>query len=238
MASKKIIYIIVEGPSDETALGVILSRIYSSNEVYVEVTHGDITSDEDIAPNNIEERINDSITGYAKHTFLKEDFQRVIHLVDMDGAYVPPECVVFDEGNTKTFYKQSEIHTNDRRKIIIRNGHKSANLNYLRGIDNVWGGVPYRCYYMSCNLDHVLYDKPNSTDREKIENAVKFAKMYRDDLDGFLSFICDSPFSRDGDFEKSWDYIRQGTHSLERNTNFGICLADIRETRQQRHDEG
>ena len=50
MASKKIIYIIVEGPSDFEALGVILTRFYEiySNEVYVEVTHGDRTSDDEI----------------------------------------------------------------------------------------------------------------------------------------------------------------------------------------------
>ena len=44
MARKKIIYVIVEGPSDDEALGVILNRLYDKNAVYVESTHGDITS--------------------------------------------------------------------------------------------------------------------------------------------------------------------------------------------------
>ena len=44
MARKKIIYVIVEGPSDDEALGVILNRLYDKNAVYVEITHGDITS--------------------------------------------------------------------------------------------------------------------------------------------------------------------------------------------------
>jgi len=109
MASKKIVYIIVEGPSDETALGVILSRIYSGSEVHVEITHGDITSDENIASNNIEEKINDFMAGYAQHTFYKDDFQQVIHIVDMDGAYIPDKCVVFDAGNEKTLKNRGII---------------------------------------------------------------------------------------------------------------------------------
>ena len=36
MARKKIIYVIVEGPSDDEALGVILNRLYDKNAVYVE----------------------------------------------------------------------------------------------------------------------------------------------------------------------------------------------------------
>ena len=44
VARKKIVYVIVEGPSDDEALGVILSRLYDKNIVQVEITHGDITS--------------------------------------------------------------------------------------------------------------------------------------------------------------------------------------------------
>ena len=45
MARKKIVFVIVEGPSDEEALGVVLSKLYSNDEVYVHITHGDITSE-------------------------------------------------------------------------------------------------------------------------------------------------------------------------------------------------
>ena len=44
MARKKIIYVIVEGPSDDEALGVIFQRLFSDQKIYVEITHGDITS--------------------------------------------------------------------------------------------------------------------------------------------------------------------------------------------------
>ena len=31
--------------------------------------------------------------------------------------------------------------------------------------------MPYRAYYMSANLDHVLYDKLNSSDKDKENDA-------------------------------------------------------------------
>ena len=73
MASKKIVFIIVEGPSDDEALGVIFHRLYSSNEVHVEITHGDMTSDEAVGPENIEAKINELIERYAGHTFQPDD---------------------------------------------------------------------------------------------------------------------------------------------------------------------
>lgn len=86
---------------------------------------------------------------------------------------------------------------------------------------------------MSCNLDHVLYGKLNSTDEEKERDAYAFARKYKDDIDGFLSFISDSDFSRTDGYRESWEFIRQDFHSLERFTNLGLCFSEIREERQQ-----
>ena len=95
----------------------------------------------------------------------------------------------------------------------------------------VWGSVPYQAYYMSANLDHVLYDKLNSSDKDKENDAFLFAKRYKDRLDEFLQFIADSEFSVVGDFKDSWEFIKEGKHSLERHTNLGICFKEIREER-------
>ena len=45
MSEKKVIAVIVEGPSDENAIGGILKEYFSSEEVQFAVVHGDITSD-------------------------------------------------------------------------------------------------------------------------------------------------------------------------------------------------
>ena len=44
MARKKIVFIIVEGPSDEVALGAVLSKVFDSSSVYVHIMFGDITT--------------------------------------------------------------------------------------------------------------------------------------------------------------------------------------------------
>ena len=77
---------------------------------------------------------------------------------------------------------------------------------------------------MSCNLDHVLYDKINSTDSEKKHNSINFAKRYKENIQEFLSFISESDFSVKMPYKESWDFIKQDLHSLERHTNFGICF--------------
>lgn len=45
MESKKVVLFIVEGPSDQSALSVILSKVFDQDEVYVYVVHGDVTAE-------------------------------------------------------------------------------------------------------------------------------------------------------------------------------------------------
>lgn len=234
MARKKIVYVIVEGPSDDEALGVILNRLYDKNAVYVEITHGDITSDKAVTAGNIVSKIGNLIRGYAKANHYKEgDFQEIIHLIDMDGAFIPESLVIYDEKAVKPFYTENEIQSAMPDQIISRNKRKSENVNRICMMGKVWGKVPYRAYYMSANLDHVLYDKLNSTDKDKENDAYIFAKRYKDNLDEFLEFISDSDFSVTEDFKESWEFIKEGKHSLERHTNLGICFKEIREERNR-----
>ncbi len=44
MNEKKVVTVIVEGPSDENAIGGILKEFFSWEEVQFAVVHGDITS--------------------------------------------------------------------------------------------------------------------------------------------------------------------------------------------------
>ena len=97
----------------------------------------------------------------------------------------------------------------------------------------MWGSIPYRAYYRSSNLDHVLYGKLNSSDEEKENDAYAFAKKYKDDIDGFLKDISDSDFSRMEGYKESWAFIKKECHSLERHTNLGLCFSDIREERKK-----
>ena len=133
--------------------------------------------------------------------------------------------------NNEPFFTENEIKSAQPDQILLRNARKSENINRICLMGKVWGSVPYRAYYMSANLDHVLYDKLNSSDKDKENDAFLFAKRYKARLDEFLQFIADSEFSVVGDFKDSWEFIKEGKHSLERHTNLGICFKEIREER-------
>jgi len=224
VARKKIVFVIVEGPSDEEALGVILTRIFNSNAVYVHIMRCDITTRNGNMPSNIITKVCDEIKQYAKDNhFNKIHFQEIIHLVDTDGAYIPEELVIEDNTLLDHVYTPENIRTPNKQGITQRNIQKSANLNKLYLVNKIWG-LPYHIYYMSCNLDHVLYNKINSTNVEKESDSFNFAKQYRDDVQGFLSYICKSDFSIMTDYKQSWEHIKTDSNSLKRHTNLGLCF--------------
>lgn len=233
LARKKIVFIIVEGPSDDEALGVIFSRLYDKQSVHVEITHGDITSDDKSNPKNIVIKVCELVKQYCKNNhFTKKDFLEVIHIMDTDGAYISDDYIIENESVTdRPLYSLTGIETKHPSDIKNRNHNKSANMDRLQAQKTVWSNIPYHAYYMSCNLDHVLYNKLNSTNRDKEKDALTFACKYKDNLDEFLSFISDSDFSVCGDYKESWSFIRQDLNSLNRYSNLCICFKDIRESR-------
>lgn len=226
LARKKVVLVIVEGPSDDTALGIMLHQIYDKDSVHVHIMHGDITTRKGVRSDNIVAKIGDEVRAYAKSQhYSSKDFKQIIHIVDTDGAYIPDEKIISVPEAEKISYESDGIHTSDQQGIIERNKQKTGNLYRLRGTGQIWK-VPYRVYYMSCNLDHVLHNKRNSTDEEKETDAYAFAQKYRNDVDGFVNFISDSEFSVNGDYKESWAYIEDGMNSIERYTNLGICIME------------
>ena len=187
--------------------------------------HCDITTELDVNAGNVVAKIGDVVKNYAGRTFKPRDFSRIIHITDMDGAFIPDDAIVEDAAAVDPFYSVTEIRTQRKSGIENRNRRKRECLNRLSSASRIWG-VPYQIYYMSCNLDHALYGKLNSTDDEKEADAFVFAKKYRDDIPGFMKYISESNFSVVGSYPQSWQYIREGLHSLERNTNLGLCFQE------------
>ena len=228
MAKRTIVFVIVEGPSDEEALGVLLSKICDEDSVYVHIMHGDITTQNGVTQNNIVSKVGNCVKQYAVQNHYKPaDFKEIIHIVDMDGAYVPDSAVVEDLEAKKPVYYVTEIRSANPKGIIDRNARKRKNIDRLKATGQIWN-LPYGIYYMSCNLDHVLYGKLNSADEEKEEDAYVFAKKYKNDIPGFLKYMKESDFSVGSDYKESWRYITEGRHSLERHTNFCVCLDKLK----------
>ena len=219
--------VIVEGPTDEDALGVIFQRYFDKNIVHVKVIHGDVTTKRMVNSSNIlnciTEILKQTLSEYKLH---KTDLLKVIHIVDTDGAFIPDSAVAYDEHARKPLYSPIRIKTNNVEGLIKRNQQKKENLTKLYSTKFVWKDIPYSVFYMSSNLEHALYNKLNLTDEEKEENAIQFAKKYRNNIPMFLMYIRDSDFSVINDYLTSWVYIKKDLHSLERHTNVGLCFEE------------
>lgn len=224
MARKQIVFVIVEGPSDAEALDAIISKIFDKDAVYVHIIHGDITSERGVTSANIVGKIGNEVRAFAKSNHYKSsDFKAILHIVDTDGAYIPDANVIEDKTVKSPMYSLTEIRAFDKHNIENRNAQKKTNLDKLCYTNEIWN-VQYRIYYMSCNLDHVLYDKLNSSDEEKENDALHFALQYKAKIPEFLKFISESDFAVIGGYRESWDYIRCDLHSLERHTNIALCF--------------
>lgn len=226
MARRKIVLVIVEGPSDADSLELYFSKFFDSNTVHMKIMYGDITSKRGINPSNIKARLGNEIKVYAENNHFKAaDVQQIIHLVDMDGVFVDDSFIIEDKTKDKFVYTLESIEVPNQQEAIERNERKRENLNILSSRTSfMWNSIPYKIYYMSCNLDHVLHDNPNATDEEKKTNSLAFTEKYYDDINAFIKFISESAFSQCTDYKESWDYIKQDNHSLERNSNLGLCF--------------
>ena len=224
MARRKIVLVIVEGASDETALGIALNQVFDKELVHIHIMHGDITTRIGVNSQNIVAKVGNEVRTYATSNHYKtSDFKQIIHIVDTDAAYLADDKILKDPECVELSYQNDGIHASDVSKVIARNKQKTENLYRLRSCGNIWG-IPYRVYFMSCNLDHVLYDKRNSTIEEKENDSYAFAKKYKNDVGAFMDFMCKSAFSVKGDFKESWEFIETDMHSIERYTNLPICL--------------
>ena len=119
MARKKIVFVIVEGPSDEEALGVILNRIYDNDTVFVHIMHKDTTAEYGNSAANIVSKVGNELRGYAKaNHYTKNDFREIIHIIDMDGAYIPDSSIIEDRDAVNPRYSLTDIRVCNADNIV------------------------------------------------------------------------------------------------------------------------
>lgn len=230
MTEKKVLLFIVEGISDETALAPALEKIISARRIKFKVMRSDITSDYASNVSNIEKRIKEQCVKkflFENTQFTHNDICEIVHIVDTDGAFIPNNDV-FTEDIEDPVYLDKRINCKNRDLFIKTKENKVKNLLHLMKIKEIaipFGKkVPYSVYFMSCNLDHVLHDKRNSTDTEKKENSLDFAEQY-DEPESFKTFFEDKLIKIDGTYETTWNYIQQNYNSLARGSNFWLYIS-------------
>ncbi len=224
MGEKKVVAFIVEGPSDEAALGSIMKEYFSANEVQFVVVHGDITLKDYVLNDGVLKKINEQIESVKrKYRYNQDDFIKIIHIADTDGVYIP-ETAVKEADVEGIQYYEDHIDAKSVGTVVERNKRKGDILYKLRKTGKV-NGIPYRIYFNSCNLEHVLYGElKDYSDEEKQLLSDDFADRYDGKLDEFIEVISDSNVAVPGTYQKTWDYIEKDKNSLNRYTNMHLIF--------------
>lgn len=110
--------------------------------------------------------------------------------------------------------------------IMERNLRKRDIVNTLISTKTVYVSVPYRVFFFSGNLEHVLHDRPHVEDSEKINLAKLFELKYEDHPSEFIEFMCNSSFASNMDYRERWKHIQTIDHEIKRFTNFDIVIGE------------
>ncbi len=254
---KKYILFLVEGYTDIEVLAEPISSIYemvSPPDQPVEVkfcpfnqnnqSGGDITSSNGVSPDNIEGLIGKLFVDpfLEKNPFIyPKEIGEIIHIVDIDGAFIDPQKVVEKESSAgeRVIYSESVIQAEDVEAIRARNERKSSNIRKLIGMDEIvirpkngrnTKTVKYSVYYFSCNMDHVVHKKLNLSPQEKVSLADDFSVACSYSIDTFKDAICENEAACKGmSYQESWDLIMKGEESLKRHTNLNILIEKLYE---------
>lgn len=233
---------LVEGPSDKIALeqGIqqLLERYYPGNHSWFAPYSSDITSKYGITPENIEKMLYklwiDKV--FKNYRLQARDIDRIIQIVDVDGAYIPDEDVILKtSGENNLAYTDKCIFAKHVLEIRQRNERKRNNLDALVAkseIKLLRRMVPYRVYFFSCNLDHYLHGERNLDKNRKRSMALDFLQRCGNFAmpDYFCKRMTEGKCALPGmNYQQSWAFIRDRTelNSLSKASNLGLLLKDI-----------
>ena len=226
--AKKVILFLVEGASDLTSLEFI-DNINTDETIKFQITSGDVTSKLNITPQNCREEINKILLSFLERSKLrKTDIIKIIHILDIDGVYIPEINIIEDKNIKKFLYTINGILAPSKENVQKRNESKKQIVEKLLVTSKI-NSIPYEMYYMSCNLEHVLHDKlEDISEDEKKELANKFADRFYEKEIEFIDFINNKDFKVLGDYKATWDFIKKDLNSVNRYTNFWLFFENLK----------
>ena len=135
---KRVVLILVEGPSDENALLEPMQAAlnFAANgappEARALAFHCDVTTVRPFsweASFAVKDKVRDTVRQFvvdriaSRHEYEWTDLDRIIHIVDLDGAFIPNECIV--EGDCDGFvYGRDSITARDTARVVDRKREK------------------------------------------------------------------------------------------------------------------
>lgn len=150
--------------------------------------------------------------------------EKIIHIADTDGDFIPEDRIL--RSREHLTYSLDHISTDSVNDIKERNSKKAQLLRKLYKTGKIHD-VPYRIYYNSRNLEHVLYNEAaDLSDEEKEFRADEFADQYEGKLQQFISMISSPELAAAGSYKNTWQYIETNCHSLERHTNMHLIFVN------------
>lgn len=230
MKTKKIILLVVEGKSEENAIGPILNKLIENESVKFKVINGDLTSNYSNSVENISLVLEKAIKAFLGNIFIPTDIKQIIHITDTDGTFIENKLIK-EKSLGQIEYFDSFVVATNKYHIEKRNNLKSTLLNYLKDLKylNVNGvKIPYQIYFMSCNLDHVLYNERNLSRKNKTDFALDFSESYYNREKDFINFIGSKPILVGRTYLNSWDFIKIGNNSLLRGSNLYFFLKNYK----------
>lgn len=239
MPLKKVVLFIVEGETDELALGAPLNRFLAAgafSEVKFEIVRGDLITNRDFgrgcAPNVVKSRVRDQARQYLnKQKYKWSDLDAVVYLTDTDGTFIDAASVVENAQLRHVVYYLDRIEAPNAASIVARNDNKAACLKVLSRsgfLTFAKQRVKFMACYMSRNLEHALSDYPgDATPSQKQELSRAFSVKYSRDPNGFLEFI--NSIAPEGSYWDSWSFVEHGEHSLERGSNLSQVVGLLRD---------
>jgi len=235
--TKKIVLILVEGPSDEESLEHVLTKLINNYKTKFKICRGDITSDKLVNTSNVTNIIAQKVEDFlqnAKGLFTIDDICFIAHLIDTDACSIQNEKIIEQE-KEEPYFDDQFLYVKNKNNIIKRNQKKLPIVKKLSktrciSFDNFDGlSIPYCSYYMSCNLEHVLHnDKTFCSDNAKENYSILFSMKYFDKENEFVEFINSKEVGTTLNFENSWDNILKPQNALLRETNLNIFVNDFK----------
>ncbi|MBU3181025.1 hypothetical protein [Clostridium psychrophilum] len=227
--SRKIVLFIVEGITDKNSLALVLSKIIEKDKIVrFKIINGDITTKNGVNASNIYKKITDYIKEFITgNMYKKSDILNVIHLVDTDGAFINDNLVLKkDVENIE--YNTENIYARNIENIKNRNKQKSQILSKLSTTSIVYVNLPYKIYFFSSNLEHVIHNKQSVCADEKHKYSERFEDKFISSPFSFIEFMNNPEFSLNSEYKDTWEFIKKDTNSLKRYTNFNLYLNTIK----------
>lgn len=206
--TNKLLLLIVEGKSDEDTL-------YSPTKNYINkkhfkiktiITSGDIALKEKSTIESCLKEIGNIIQQYiSEYKINKDDFFKIYHVIDTDGAFCP----------------------RTKNKFLINKSNIYKSLYSINSIKD----IPYKVLFFSRNLEHALYGDEyiNCNDIDKEVLSKEFKDDYKEDADGFYKLMDEKRRSVPNKYLDSWNYILHDNNSLNAGENYLILLDDLKD---------